>query len=210
MKTASFLVPLLCVAIGLNAVDQASAVQVTLDFESAPVGVITSALPLIIPDGVGGSFTLTADATAGTTYEIVDKSGDNELRVTDQGGVTGSLGLDITHSEGEFTQISGGDYEALAGFDDGLFKYCRAYTTIFSVSSLIPTTPDNAISFDPQSEVLFARLAGNGSYSRNSDIKVDVDNLVFDVAFVPEPSSAILAILGVLGMAVLMWHRRAR
>jgi hypothetical protein len=196
--TSSLLIALLSAPL-----QQALAVTVILDFESAPIGTFNSLTPLQFSDGIGGVWTLTPRATAGTSYSIIDKAGDRELRLTDQGGVPGTFSLDITHSRGLLTPLSGGDYEAGIGLNEGNFDYLWQSTRIFSDINPISTASDTAITFGAQSAAAFTRISGNGLFSSSTDIQVDVDNLVFDV--VPEPSSVVL--LG-LGTFCLLARRR--
>ncbi|MFC5051358.1 hypothetical protein ACFPK9_12135 [Rubritalea spongiae] len=180
-----------------------AATTVTLDFQSAALGSFTSATPLQVADGIGGTWTLTPSTTPGTTYSIIDKGGDRELRLTDIGSTAGSFVIDITHSSGAFTQLSGGTYEATIGLNIGNFTYQNGSYLIFSDSNPISTAIDSPITFGAQTPTNFARFTGNGIFSSGSNVQIDIDELVFSVSStIPEPcSSSLLCFSGILLIA---------
>jgi len=154
---------------------EANAVVVTMDFQNAPVGRFTE--QLIIPDGIGGFFALlprVGRGSRGASYEIVDKSGDRELRVSERRNTSGSARLDIFHTGFFFTPISGGDYEALPSANRGDFRY-RGFFDLDPVS----TVEDTPIVFDRISGSL--TVAGI-PFLPGRELTVDVDNLLFDIS----------------------------
>jgi len=196
------------------AVSFAAVATTVMDFQLAPVGPFTG--PLVVPDGLGGAFTLTPAGHSGSSYEIVDESGDRELRLSDVGSTPGSFLVRITHSLGNFTQISGGEYEALPGLAGGEFIYQRLTVTIFSDTNPISTVESTPITFGTQVPTSEARFRGNGSFSASTDISVDFDDLQFEVNILAVPSMTNWGLLGtgllLLGVAsaALRFGRRTR
>ena len=100
--------------------------------------------------------------------------------MSDIGRRNGSASFDVYHSSQFFTPISGGEYEAFAGRNDGTLRY-RGNRNLLTIDD-ISIVEDTPIEFGPAGEaddVSFSAVAGN---LFNDALLVDIDGLLFDVA----------------------------
>lgn len=160
------------------------AIEVVLDFQNVPAGEFSE--QVLVPDGLGGYFALIPAFNPGSTYSIVDESGDRELRLADLGRESGSAALDIYHTGAFFTVVSGGEYEALPTASRGFFFYEG-----FSDGEDVSTVEDTPMVFDNR-HVSKADLNVNGFAVPfpGTNLTVDVDDLHFDVS--PPPPGVVI------------------
>ena len=180
---------------GVAEISTAGQVLQTIDFTTFG---IASCSPTGLAVNASGNM-LVGCGNAGTQAVLLDKNGQLLTTVAGLGG-TDELWYDLRTNE---FYVTGNNGSSTSRFFDVL----AADGTLFQTIDL-PTTPSaHSITVDPFDGDIFVPLAGTTAAATNSVCPLGCVAVYASV--VPEPSSLLLALTALLGLAGLGWLRRA-